>query len=80
MIKRIDQMIVDFKGALNEKSIRDLKIAIFHKVQNEKRATVLVSLKALECKKDLPMINLLIREIEKNKCKIEYKDIFYRIY
>ena len=76
MIKKIDQMVVDFKGSLNEKSIRDLKIAIFHKVQNEKRATVLVSLKSLECKKNIPMINLLIREIEKTSIKLAIRIYF----
>jgi len=73
MIKRIDQMIIDFKTELNEKSIRDLKIAIFHKVQNEKRAMVLISLKALDCKKNLPMLNLLIKEIEKTSIKLNVR-------
>ncbi|MGB3751343.1 MAG: chemotaxis protein CheX [Arcobacteraceae bacterium] len=76
MNKRIDQMVVDFKGELNEKSIRDLKVAIFHNVQDERKATILVSFKALECKKNLTIIKLLIREIEKVSIKLAVRIYF----
>jgi len=72
----IDQMIVDFTGKLNEKSIRDLKVAIFQKAKKEEKAIVLVSLKTLVHTEDPEKIKEFIAEIEKSSIKLGVRIYF----